>query len=109
MNSNNQMPITVWGPLGWDWLHNLAICYEKYPSENDAYEIFNKIQNFIEKLPCAICKNHAISYITNNPINLTNNKGFQIWAWNFHNSVNINTNKPFFSKFEYNLKYKQNI
>ena len=103
------MPLSIWGPLGWDWLHNLSICYKKYPSQNEAYEAYIKIKNFIENLPCPTCKTHAIQYIKQNPINLTSNKNFQLWVWNFHNSVNIATNKIPFTKMQYNKKYRQQL
>ena len=106
---NTNMPLNVWGPLFWDWFHNLTICYPNSPTYNQAYETYNKIENFIMNLPCPHCKNHAIQYINQHPINLTSNKKFQLWVWNFHNSVNYRTNKPIFSKQDYYNKYHQLI
>ena len=49
---NTQMPLNVWGPLFWDWFHNLAVCYPNKPTYQYAYETYDKIENFIESLPC---------------------------------------------------------
>ena len=106
---NTQMPLNVWGPLFWDWFHNLAVCYPNKPTYQYASETYDKIENFIESLPCPNCKMHATRYIQQNPINLTDNKHFQIWVWKFHNSVNQRTGKPQFSKQEYDAKYHRMI
>lgn len=103
------MSIHTWGPLGWDWMHNLAICYPLLSSENDIFFTLTKIYEFINKLPCKNCKNHAINYINKNPINLTSNANFQYWVFNFHNSVNKRIKKKKFSILEYNIKYRQNL
>jgi FAD-linked sulfhydryl oxidase len=106
---NNAMSISTWGPLGWDWLHNLAICFPTTPSENDMFFTLTKIYNFINKLPCAKCKKHSIHYIKTNPINLTSNKNFQYWVFNFHNSVNKKLNKKIYTILEYNIKYHKHL
>ena len=101
--------ISSWGPIYWDWLHNLAICYPQYPSDNDSHFYYLKIKNFIETLPCKICKTHAVQYILQNYIDLSSNKNFQYWVWNFHNHVNRITDKRFFTIEEYNIKYRTRI
>ena len=106
---STQMPLNVWGPLFWDWFHNLSICYPTNPTYDNAYEAYSKIENFINSLPCPNCKNHAIRYIQTNPINLTNSKNFQLWVWKFHNSVNQRTGKRSFNKQEYYQKYHRMI
>lgn len=103
------MSISIWGPLGWDWLHNLAICYPQHPTENDSHFYYLKIKKFIERLPCAKCKRHAIQYIRNYPIDLTSNKAFQYWVWHFHNFVNKKTKKKIFTLTEYNIKYRSRL
>lgn len=105
----NSMSILTWGPLGWDWLHNLAICYPISPSENDMLFTLTKIYNFINKLPCVQCKKHSIAYIKLNPINVTSSKNFQYWVFNFHNSVNQKLNKKIFTILEYNIKYHKHL
>jgi FAD-linked sulfhydryl oxidase len=107
---NNHMSISVWGPLAWDWLHNLAICYPHHPTENDKFFHYLKIKKFIETLPCAKCKHHSIDYIKNiSPIDLTNNKKFQYWVFHFHNSVNALKKKYIFTIQDYNRKYRTNL
>jgi hypothetical protein len=101
--------ILYWGPLGWDWLHNLAKHYPCAPTENDIYFHYLKLKQFIEKLPCMDCKIHAIKYIKQNPINLLSNKEFQIWTYLFHNSVNERIGKKYFSLLEYNIRYRTNL
>jgi len=106
MNSNS---INFWGPLGWDWLHNLAKCYPISPNESDMHFNYLKIKSFIEKLPCPSCKIHAIQYIRAIPINLTSNREFQYWVFYFHNAVNERLGKKIFSIIEYNKKYRSNL
>lgn len=106
---NNFMSMSVWGPLGWDWLHNLARCYPHHPTDNEQYFYYLKIKKFIEKLPCKKCIYHSIYYINTYPINLSNNKKFQQWVFNFHNYVNMLKGKKIFTIREYNLKYRTNI
>ena len=52
---------TVWGPLYWNFLHNLVIRIknEDYMKENK-YKIINGICNH---LPCPLCSSHAKAYI----------------------------------------------
>ena len=107
--NNTQMPLSVWGPLFWDWFHNLSICYPNTPTYNEAYETYKKIENFILSLPCPTCKTHAINYIQQNSINLVNDHGFQLWVWKFHNSVNQRTGKPIFTKQDFFNKYHRYI
>ena len=107
--NNNQMPLSVWGPLFWDWFHNLSICYSNSPTYNEALETYRKIENFIKSLPCPSCKDHATQYIQQNSINLTSGKNFQVWVWKFHNSVNQRTRKQIFSKQDFFNKYHRNI
>ena len=106
---NNYMSISVWGPLGWDWLHNLAICYPHQPTDNDQHFYYLKIKNFIETLPCIKCINHAINYINSYPIDLSNNKRFQYWVFYFHNYVNSLKGKKIFSIRDYNIKYRMHL
>jgi hypothetical protein len=105
----NRNSISFWGPLGWDWLHNLAKCYPIAPSESDIHYTYLKIKQFIEKLPCLTCKIHSINYIKKNPILLHSNKDFQFWAWKFHNSVNDKIGKKNFTLLEYDIKYRTNL
>jgi len=104
------MSMAVWGPLGWDWLHNLAICYPRRPTENDQHFHYLKIKKFIESLPCIKCRQHAIYYIKNiNPIDLLSNQRFQFWVFHFHNHVNALKNKKIFSLNDYNKKYRTHL
>jgi hypothetical protein len=38
--------ISFWGPLGWDWLHNLAKCYPIAPTDSDIHYTYLKIKSF---------------------------------------------------------------
>ena len=109
MTSNHNMPISVWGPLAWDWFHNLSICYKSNPTYNEAYQTYDKIEQFVQNLPCPNCRTHATQYIQQNPINLTNSKNFQTWVWKFHNSVNQRTSKKIFTKNDYFIKYNNHL
>jgi len=101
--------ISFWGPLGWDWLHNLAKCYPIAPTDSDIHYTYLKIKSFIEKLPCPTCKIHAIEYIKKNPISLQSNKEFQFWAWKFHNAVNARIGKKKFTLLQYDIKHRTNL
>jgi len=106
---NNHMSISVWGPLGWDWLHNLAICYPKNPTDSDRHFYYLKVKNFIESLPCEKCKQHAKYYMMYNPIDLSKNKNFQYWVFHFHNYVNLLKKKKKFTINQYCKKYRINL
>lgn len=101
---------SVWGPKGWEWLHKLAVSYPITPSESDINNTNSLVLQFIESLPLRVpCKAHSLRYIKNYPISLETNKSFQIWVWNFHNSINYRVGKKHFSLIEYDRKYKTNF
>lgn len=88
----------IWGPGVWFTLHVYAL-------DADTYE---KIINFIyyvklllPKLPCDKCREHALQYLENNPIEnyfyVKDNEGIRRgmfkWTWTFHNAVNTRLGK----------------
>jgi FAD-linked sulfhydryl oxidase len=96
-----------WGPYGWKWLHKLAIKYPTCPSMYDVNYAYYRIINFIENLPCNICKNHAEQYIEHNPLTLNSSQELQEWVWEFHNAVNFRLGKKLisFERYQYNYAY----
>lgn len=88
------MPKSVWGPIGWRWVHHEARSYPRQPTRADAVRAFTRYWNFISRLPCSECRAHAIAYFTRNPPALSSGPALEIWAWRFHNAVNARLGKP---------------
>jgi hypothetical protein len=88
------LPLHVWGPLGWDWLHVAAARYPTSPSPEEARRAFRRIWAFVTRLPCAACREHATRYVLRQPPILTSSSLLQVWAWRFHNAVNARLQKP---------------
>ena len=100
----------VWGPLGWAFLHNLAISYPINPSEEDINQARSAVEKFIEEMPLRpTCKKFSQDYLNNNPIFLNSNKDFQVWVWIYHNWINYRIGKRYFTLSDYDIKYKQNL
>jgi len=94
-----------WGPRGWAWLHNTSTKYPDSPQPHEAQFTFRRIWGFLTSLPCIECREHAIAYATEHPLNMTSSHTLQIWSWNFHNSVNTRIGKPVMSLAEYRKVY----
>ena len=110
-----------WGPLKWNQLHVMAIAYPDHPKPCDMSSFQSELKNFVASLPCQTCVQHALNYVTSNPVPMTNSKSVQSWAWIFHNRVTeriwnqmkecghidyVNENSPpYFSARQYLDKY----
>ena len=95
----------IWGPIYWNYLHNVAIKYPDKPTIQQRLEIMNTIYYFLNSIPCELCKCHAIEYVAQNQINVQSSHLFQRWAWSFHNSVNSRIDKTYFMEGDYMRKY----
>lgn len=104
-----RVPKRVWGPVGWNWLHRLAINYPVEPTLQEALSAFNEIWTFAECLPCAECRREALRYITAIPPDMQSTYSLQEWARVFHNSVNLRLKKPQMSQEAYKLAYADEI
>jgi FAD-linked sulfhydryl oxidase len=88
------MPKKYWGPPAWHWGHLRAIFYPDKPSVEDRRLASNDVSEFISRLPCEECRNHATVYVGEHPLDLANSDAFQMWWFTFHNAVNVRLKKP---------------
>ena len=100
-----RLPRDWWGPRGWNWVHCLTQEYPETPSRAVRQLTLLRLWNFVVNLPCAECRWHASLHMIQNPPVLDSAHAFQIWAWLFHNTVNIRLGKPFFKYAEYTARY----
>ncbi len=66
------------------------------------------IQTIVQNLPCPICSTHARNYV--NKIQFKNIRTLaelRTSLWDFHNSVNVRTNKPQITFEEHLLLYQR--
>jgi hypothetical protein len=103
------LPKNVWGALGWNWLHALAINYPARPSLQLALETHRRIWVFLRSLPCMDCQAHSTRYFTLKQPDLRNAHALQQWALDFHNAVNARLGKPQVSYREYLRLYADEI
>ncbi len=101
-----------WGPLTWKALHSITYNYPENPNINvkkTYVHFFNKIVP--NMLPCIICFNHYLKYISSRPIhNYINNKTDLVrWLVDMHNSINRRNNKPILSYWDVDNIYKNKI
>lgn len=72
----------VRGPVIWKFLHSVSVWYY-----NDFEDIYRKffVEILPDMLPCEDCKNHYLSYIENNPPNLSGRDELFEWVLWLHN------------------------
>lgn len=94
-----------WGSIVWEFLHTITFRIKEELFEKIKIELISKIKYFLQILPCNICLTHTKEYFEKNPI-IANTKNDLILAlYHFHNNVNNNTEKPFFSYTDFCEKY----
>jgi len=98
-----------WGNITWALFHTLA---EKI-NENEFHNIKNNVISFIKhtcnNLPCPMCSNHAIKTLEKASIDLIKTKADLIeFLRQFHNIVNVRTEKPIVEK-EFVITYYKNL
>ena len=88
-----------WGNITWLLFHSLVEKFneEEFPTiKND---FINFIKNTCRHLPCPICSDHAIKTLNRGYLNLIETKADMIeFLRQFHNLVNIRTDKPIAEK-----------
>lgn len=89
-------PKNVWGPAGWQWLHDLARRYPVHAVHEDRELAHTRIYNFLSSLECPECKFHALEYFAKKPPNLSGRSALVYWTWEFHNDVNKRLGKKLF-------------
>lgn len=82
------------GPGQWYCIHTSA---QKLNQKN----FIDWLYIILDSIKCTICRDHALEYIKQNPIELyrdvKNDDGYIVgmfqWTWKFHNAVNSRLNK----------------
>lgn len=95
----------LWGNACWYLFHTLAY---KLKEEHQKLipEILSKIIYISKNLPCPECSEHAVYTLSKLRHNLVTSREDLIKVLlQFHNSVNKRTDKPDFTREEYDTKY----
>jgi hypothetical protein len=105
------MSRNVWGPKIWFIIHRLSF----FSDRTDIIGAWTRmLKDLHEIIPCALCKEHMGKYCMEHPLRrvITNgSKGIDIkkaiiqWAYQFHNTVNHDSDKPKFVKEHLSLYY----
>lgn len=99
---------TVWGPLYWNFLHNLVIRIKNEDYIKEKIKIWEIINGICNHLPCPLCSSHAKAYIRKFRIQHSVNKDDLIkFIHKMHNDVNKRTRKKEFDYDEHLKKYNQ--
>lgn len=87
----------VWGPLFWFTLHNGASVYPIQATEIQKDMMRGFIYGIPSMLPCNTCKIHANNYIQSHNIDniIKGRESLFKWFVDFHNKVNVRTNKRY--------------
>lgn len=78
-----------WGNYIWGTIHEVAIGYPEFPTDEDKKLYKNFYDNLIKVLPCPICKTDFIDIKNSNPIVLDNRDALFNWTVDLHNAVNL--------------------
>ncbi len=83
----------IFGPGSWFDIHVYA-AEATTPERKRAFMDFMRL--LAPKLKCKTCKDHAIVYLRDHPMEnyLTEEHGLFKWSWIFHNTVNRRLGKP---------------
>lgn len=84
-----------WGPMAWNFLHNIANNFPDNPNHELKETYINFMYNYEYLIPCDICIRHYRDFIKYNKINIKklNKKYLQEYICNLHNNVNKIKNK----------------
>ena len=82
----------LWGPLIWNFLHELAKDGNRLNSYNSDYNNIIKAMPYI--LPCESCRSHCLSAYNSNKISksISSPTKFKDWVWKMKSIANQNTN-----------------
>lgn len=77
----------VFGPGLWWSLHIDSI---NIINSEDAEYYIKTTNRKLASIPCQECRNHALDYLSKNPVTKYNalEEGYFRWGWEFHNTVN---------------------
>lgn len=92
-----------WGNAYWDLFHTLSF---KLKTNEKISELYNHFYILCSILPCPICQEHAMKYLSKiNKNNINTREKLIDLFFNFHNNVNYNLKKKQFTKDKYNNLY----
>ena len=101
------MDKTTWGNATWYLFHTLAYKLKDEHS-GEAANLLAKFREICAHLPCPSCAGHATTTLALANLNLVNNRDSLIrFLFEFHNKVNVRTNKKEFSMEEHNELYSR--
>jgi len=103
------MDSKFWGTITWIFFHTLAEKIKDEEFENNKELFINIIINTCNHLPCPDCSQHATSVLRQAYLNnIKTKKHFIEFLRQFHNIVNIRTNKKELTRDEIKDLYKKN-
>lgn len=98
-----------WGTITWIFFHTLAEKIKDENFENNKQLFINIIINTCNHLPCPECSEHATKVLSQSYLNnIKTKKHFVEFLRQFHNIVNIKTNKKELTSEEIMDLYKNN-
>lgn len=96
-HSNQVITPDVWGPVIWDFLHQVTLAYPINPSHDQKTKYKAFFMLLKDVLPCSICAEHYRQNLTTMPLDnqvLESNSYLVKWLIDFHNIVNEMKEKP---------------
>lgn len=100
--------IEDWGNTTWYLFHSIA---EKITDEifnQERKNIIGMIRKICTVLPCPDCAEHATEYFKKVNFDLIKDRySLKSFLFDFHNKVNLRTNKKLFTREELESKYKK--
>lgn len=98
-----------WGPIGWEFLHQVAIGYPNDPSNEERQWALVFLNSVSHILPCVECQHHFQQLLREFPPDVRNSCTFQTWLFHAHNKVNQRLGKEIFTQDQYHRKYGRAI
>lgn len=85
----------IWGPMAWNFLHNLPNCISGKMKTELKEKYINFIYNYEYFIPCKVCIKHYREFIHYNRINIKklNKRYLQEYICKMHNNINKLHNK----------------
>jgi hypothetical protein len=100
----------LWGSVTWIFFHTLAEKINNNFFIHNKKEVLNLIEKICVNLPCPTCANHAIQYISNtNSRKINSKQDLILFFYNFHNTVNYNSNNPIFKQEDLQIYKRFNM
>lgn len=85
------VPVDVWGPALWTFLHSVAYAPSESTPERD--EAIRKLTESLRVLlPCPTCRRHFNTYCDD--VGLPSCDSMEKWTVDLHNRVNLQSGKP---------------